>query len=339
MFEINDQYTASNHYISALYHLAENKGLDGIALLKRAGIEPQIIDSADQRVETQKLATVLQLFWDSLEDENMGLTNSPCRSGTYYMMGKLTVHQLNLGKALELGFRYYGFMTDGFELSLAVKGDIATVKINLSKPELDRDHLLAELTLLAWHRYASWLIDEDLPLTQVYFNYPAPKHVREYVYLFPGSHRFQHSFLGFSFHKKYLERETLQTETALKTFMSHCPAILFLRKNNNESLTHNLQLLLKKQVNIGLPDLLTTANSMHMSKRTLMRKLKQEGTSYQQIKDLVRRDTAIFFLTQQHISIAEIAEEIGYSDPAVFARAFKTWTGLSPAEYRLNTSK
>lgn len=338
MLELNDQFTAANHYISALYRLAEDKGLDGNSLLERAGIEPQIIDSADQRVKTKNLALAVQLLWDSLQDESMGLTNYPCRTGTYYMMGKLTVHQINLGKALELGFRYYGFMTKGFQLSLSVKGDIATVSINLQQPELDHEHLFAEITLLAWHRYASWLIDEDLPLTQVYFNYPVPKHVQEYVYLFPGAHTFQHGFLGFSFHKKYLESEILQTENHLKIFMSHCPAILFLRKNNNESLTYNLQLLLKKQVDNGLPDLLTTANLMHMSKRTLMRKLKQEGTSYQQIKDLVRRDTAIFFLAQQHLSVAEIAEKIGYSDPAVFARAFKAWTGLSPVEYRLNTS-
>ena len=71
-----------------------------------------------------------------------------------------------------------------------------------------------------------------------------------------------------------------------------------------------------------------------MTTRTLMRKLKDEGTSFQQLKDVVRRDKAIFFLGQQGLRINEVAEKVGYSDPAVFTRAFRNWTGQSPRDFR-----
>jgi AraC-like DNA-binding protein len=70
-----------------------------------------------------------------------------------------------------------------------------------------------------------------------------------------------------------------------------------------------------------------------------MRKLKGEGTSFQQIKERVRRDRAIYFLTNRSCSIATIAEKVGFSDAAVFARAFKSWTGMSPKDYRATLGK
>jgi AraC-like DNA-binding protein len=65
-----------------------------------------------------------------------------------------------------------------------------------------------------------------------------------------------------------------------------------------------------------------------------MRRLDEEGTSFQKLKDLIRRDKAIFYLQQETYSIGTVAEKIGFSDPAVFTRAFKKWTGISPKAYR-----
>ena len=59
--------------------------------------------------------------------------------------------------------------------------------VNLTQPELDYAHLFGELSLLAWHRFSSWLIADALPLCESRFDYPAPQHVAEYAYLYPGN--------------------------------------------------------------------------------------------------------------------------------------------------------
>ena len=64
------------------------------------------------------------------------------------------------------------------------------------------------------------------------------------------------------------------------------------------------------------------------------RRLTEEGSSYQQIKDNVRRELAVELLSQQEIAIADIAERTGFTEPAAFSRAFKKWSGVSPAQYR-----
>ncbi|MNZ95940.1 HTH-type transcriptional regulator VirS [compost metagenome] len=76
------------------------------------------------------------------------------------------------------------------------------------------------------------------------------------------------------------------------------------------------------------------AEEMHMTSRTLRRKLSDEGTSFQELKDGVRCDAAIHYLSQPAIPISQISRQLGFSEPAAFTRAFKQWTGISPGLYR-----
>ncbi|AMP09100.1 bacterial regulatory helix-turn-helix s, AraC family protein [Collimonas arenae] len=71
---------------------------------------------------------------------------------------------------------------------------------------------------------------------------------------------------------------------------------------------------------------------------TLRRKLSQEGQSYQAIKDNLRRDLAINYLSGSSRSIEDIAISLGFADPSAFHRAFKKWTGNSPGEHRRTLS-
>ncbi len=71
-----------------------------------------------------------------------------------------------------------------------------------------------------------------------------------------------------------------------------------------------------------------------MSTATLQRRLANEGTSFQSLKDELRRDTAIVRLNTSTVSLAALAFELGFADSAAFQRAFKGWTGSAPGTYR-----
>jgi AraC-like DNA-binding protein len=76
--------------------------------------------------------------------------------------------------------------------------------------------------------------------------------------------------------------------------------------------------------------------SLQLSPQVVRRRLTEEGTSYQKIKDMVRRDLALELLSTPELLIADIAERTGFTEPAAFSRAFKKWAGISPAQYREN---
>jgi AraC-like DNA-binding protein len=81
-------------------------------------------------------------------------------------------------------------------------------------------------------------------------------------------------------------------------------------------------------------DVTHVARALGSTTRTLQRRLHAAGTSYRDVVDLVRYERARELVLVDSLSIAEIAERVGYDDPAVFARAFRRWTGHAPREHR-----
>ncbi|MFN4235876.1 MAG: AraC family transcriptional regulator [Vogesella sp.] len=76
------------------------------------------------------------------------------------------------------------------------------------------------------------------------------------------------------------------------------------------------------------------ASMVNVSARSLRRKLEQQGTSYRHLRDSARHQVACELLEKTTLSLALIAEQLGYADVRPFRRAFKRWEGISPSDYR-----
>jgi AraC-like DNA-binding protein len=76
------------------------------------------------------------------------------------------------------------------------------------------------------------------------------------------------------------------------------------------------------------------AKALHMSRRTLQRKLAEADLSYQKLVDDTRRDLALRYLEDPRKSATDITFLLGFASPSAFTRAFRRWTGVSPSEYR-----
>jgi AraC-like DNA-binding protein len=86
------------------------------------------------------------------------------------------------------------------------------------------------------------------------------------------------------------------------------------------------------------PSLEQMAASEHMSPRTLIRHLREEGGNYQQLLDHVRSELACWLLLQTPLSIEAIAEQLGYQDSSNFSRTFRRWLGITPRDFRQGAS-
>lgn len=84
----------------------------------------------------------------------------------------------------------------------------------------------------------------------------------------------------------------------------------------------------------GAPNQETIANALHVSLRSLQRKLKEEDVTFKGLMEETRRELALQYIRESYRSIGEITYMLGFSEPSNFTRAFKRWTGMSPAEYR-----
>jgi AraC-like DNA-binding protein len=82
------------------------------------------------------------------------------------------------------------------------------------------------------------------------------------------------------------------------------------------------------------PDLDAVARALHVSPRTLRRKLREEGSSFREVLGQVRKNLALDYLEQSNLSLEEIATLLSYEDAANFSRAFGRWVGDTPGRYR-----
>jgi AraC-like DNA-binding protein len=91
-----------------------------------------------------------------------------------------------------------------------------------------------------------------------------------------------------------------------------------------------------EQLPDGTPHQGSIADALHVILRSLQRRLKDEDTNYKKLLESTRRELALQYLRQSHRSIGEITYLLGFSEPGNFTRAFKRWTGKTPASYRKN---
>ena len=84
----------------------------------------------------------------------------------------------------------------------------------------------------------------------------------------------------------------------------------------------------------GTATLADVASALHLSERTLARKLEHEGTSFKNLLEDLRRRLALRYVGDSDLAFSEIAFLLGFSQVAAFHRAFKRWTDQTPLEYR-----
>jgi len=82
-----------------------------------------------------------------------------------------------------------------------------------------------------------------------------------------------------------------------------------------------------------MPSLNELAQFLHMTPRSIGRKLQEEGTSLRKIKTSLRQEYAIKLMMTENLSVADVSERVGFSETASFCRAFKRWTGKPPSQW------
>ena len=109
---------------------------------------------------------------------------------------------------------------------------------------------------------------------------------------------------------------------------------MYKRQPEESSIAARVKSLIGVDFQRELPSLQEVAERLHMTTPTLHRRLQDEDTSFRQLKEELRRDTAIRYLGQEELTTSQLAEIMGFSDSSTFHRAFKKWTGLTPQEFR-----
>ena len=331
-------HTISPYYQAAVIRGAQRLNYDTDALLQAAGLSAADLKvvKADksERLSPEKVTHLIRSVWQTMDDEFMGFTEQRCRQGVFAIMARQAIHCQTLREALIQGAHFYDLIRNDIGISFQERGEQAVLSFYLKDESLDPDHFMVEFFLLIWHRFSIWLVGQKVPLKYANFKYSAPDHVKEYSLFFPCHCRFNQSENSIVFDRSALSLPIKQQERELKQFLKNSPADLLSKPMFHSTFTTQVMNYMGESAIEVMPLIEQVASYFHMSSRNLRRRLKEENSSYQGIKDTLRQDHATKLLNNKDLAINQIAREVGFNEAAAFTRAFKQWTGQTPKDYR-----
>lgn len=237
-----------------------------------------------------------------------------------------------LGEALDLAVRFAPIRTTAFSLHHEVQGDEASLYIDESVSLGAARDVILFAVFVGLAQIAGMLTGRTLPgRGEVMF--AEPSYYRRLASLLGRDMRFGRRRNRLVFPASALDSPLLmhdpaaqriaheRCEAELQRFVAVGPLLSRIRSRI-------------ARVDVELPSLEELAREMHLSPRTLKRRLSADGSSYRMLLDESRRARAETMLRQEGPSIEEVAALLGYSDAANFTRAFRRWTGATPAAYR-----
>jgi AraC-like DNA-binding protein len=336
--------TVPNGYVKFLLNNARLQGFDQEELLARVGLNADEVEALTE-LPAEKFGQLYQhIIWIT-QDESFGmLSGGKVPNGTFRMMCHAIIHCKTLERALRRCSDFYEICRGSkIKPVLIRKGRYAKVSFAPTQ-EIGDDEFRAILSqqtadqirtsLSVWQHFTSWLIGSRLELKAAYFTFPEPRDQDYYETLFRSEVRFDQHDNALVFPARFLDYPIVQNEETLHGFLKTAPFQLLVMVDDDKSLKSQVVAILGKDFSREMPSAEDVAFALHMSVSTLRRRLLEEGTSYQKIKDESRKEAALNYMNSPQLSISDVASLMGFDEPSAFFRSFKKWTGMTPGEYR-----
>lgn len=308
-----------------------------------AAVDIDIADGAS-RIPVERYAALYNLLNRRLDDEGFGLFAQPMRVGSFEFLCRGCLGAPTLAEALARASRFLRLVLPDLAVSVRRTQGRAELVIaetrRLSDNADDPGRVFAfEWLLRLLHGLACWLAGRGLALDSVIFPYRRPAHAADYALIFTADSRFAPTVpsgtgtLVASFNANLLDLPLRRDEAALTAFLDGAPGKITTLYRRDREMVIRVRDLLRAALpaTLGLDDI---ASRLHLSPRTIHRRLHEEGASFRAIKDALRRDMALARLAKTRDPIAQVAAELGYADTSAFYRAFVDWTGMAPLHYR-----
>jgi AraC-like DNA-binding protein len=324
----------SVYFARAVLKNAVRQGLDPISLLRSNRISPRLLLEDSARISIERFADLQVSTMLAMGDEALGYMSRRMPIGCWSMMCHAVIGSETLGQALSRYCRFYQLFELGIHPCLIEENDL--VRIHLIQPDnsVSSTPYMSETVLFNIHRFASWLVQEHLPIQSVELSHAPMAQLADYRHMFLANPvAFEQPLSQLVLSRALLEKRVTQNETSLRHFMRHPVLILLTQDYANNSWTSRVRDIVRRNLD-NMPELNDVAAMLDVHSQTLRRRLSAEGATFKEIKNQVRRDTALHFLGKQGLSIEEIAHRAGFSESSAFIRAFKGWTGVTPYTYR-----
>jgi AraC-like DNA-binding protein len=317
--------------------LFEMHGLDAVGIARQAGVDLATVPGPTDRIEADKLDATLRLAIPLIRDPAFGLQAARCwHPSNLGVLGHAWLSSSTLRTGLKRLSRYYRLVgertiTEIEESRQGVKvrfwarrGNPAAVAVAAVLVDVAMAFLLDMCRMNAGAALRPVLAS---------LRRGRPENVDAYARFFGCPVRFGAEENVFVLSAKDADRPLPSSNKQLAAVFDRMLAEELARLDKSDVIARCRAAVLE-DLPSGEASAEDTAKQLHMSPRTLQRKLAEAQTTYVQLVDDTRKDLALRYIEDPRRSITDITFSLGFSQPSAFTRAFRRWTGLAPSEYR-----
>jgi AraC-like DNA-binding protein len=331
-------------FVHAIVEALERCGVSRDRFLRAAGLQAAQLERTDLSLDFKTYEAVSEVAISLSGDEAFGLHMiDRVNPASYNLTAHLAAHATTLRDAIESMQRFYQLLTDRPFWRFAEDAATATLSFEAGPGSLPARRFRSETTMTGFHRLVTMFAPGAR--TTVAFDYPAPAYHAEYTRVFGGAERFDQKFTGIVFDRSLLTASHLNRDPELHAaIVSHAERRVSKMKNDASYAERIRRHILDTAVGWGpgpnpgatlaRHDMQSVSRALGVSSRSLRRRLDEEGTSFRDVVDGALGALAKRLVSDKDRPIEDVAYAMGFSHPNAFHRAFKRWTGGTPAASR-----
>lgn len=318
----------------AIVALLRARGIDADALISQAGLPAEAFDHPDNVIPFAKLGELAHLAANHARLPDIGL-RACTRTGLEMLgtVGYLVANSETVGAGLAALQSYLHLHDEGAAPYLRLEGGVAALGYEV----LEHDVLGSEQITFGALAIAANLLREicgpDFALREVSFACHAPADTSAFAGHFAAPVRFDADRSAVIFDAEFLMRPIAGANPLLREFLTS-QLRETARIGEGEVAKDRIQRVMRTLLASGCIGQDEVARAFGMHRRTFARRLQENGTTFRALLDAVRFDAARVLLRTSAVSLEDIANTLGYADVTAFARAFRRWSGSSPAVWR-----
>ena len=330
------ELTIAAGLVRGLMELAVSKGASRAELAKRSGIDLEDLQDVDRRIAFAKYVALMRAGKELAGDPALALHYGEVNDMSEVSVVGLIAYACETMLEAMVQVNRYGRLVvefDGPQDRFSVKRKDGGFWAVDNRDNPDEFPELTESTfarmICAPRRFGVSQLAKAVHVT-----HPAPIYRAEYERIFGAPVTFDAGWNAVLLDEKWLNHKiALQPRYVFGILSEHADALLK-SLENSKSTRGRVESLLMPVLHKGEASMDAVAEKMGLSRQTLFRQLKAEGTTFEKVLDDLRHQLALQYLRGKKVSVNETAYLVGFSEPAAFSRAFKRWTGVNPREVK-----
>jgi AraC-like DNA-binding protein len=332
-------------YAKGLLAFAVSKGADRATLLARSNLKAADVEDLDARIPLARYVALFEAAAELLDEPALALHyGQAVRIQDVSIVGLICeACETTLAVGTQLNRYMRLFADDGSGAS----GDLVRLVRRDEGIWMEGVHWIytasrfvteAETSRLVSNTRAMFANNADFQAMRfpvaIQFTHQAPNHAAEYERIFQCPVAFGAPSNAIQIDPRFLTLRQPPVNRYVFGLLSERAEALLRSVENTRTTRARVESLLIPLLHEGEPGMERIADAMGLGEQTLYRKLKAEGTTFEKLLDELRHKMALHYLDGKKVSVNETAYLVGFSNPSVFSRAFRRWTGTSPGKRR-----